>query len=290
MKHIFILLVLFKSIFSSLEAIEINSDFSFGLGYRQDDLSWEISSLPLSNVLTTEKWQNIQIFQLSGEVEAYVCDRLYLQCEADYGWLERGKKSFDELDLDGAMTVTEEEWLTARPQGYVYDFSGSVGYLFPMLYNCLRVMPLVGWSYNVQHFKDSHYKDKIHLLNVFEGVKSSYTYRWNGPWAGFNVAYMWKNQLNLFFQYQFHWSSYRATIKDNLVDEESEHQKKYPVSGNALTLGLLYPWNCWAIRLVGNYKLFKGHHGSNQREDQTFRLKQIRWRSLGLNLEITRYF
>lgn len=290
MKNVFILLAILKGIFSFLEAIEIENDFSFGLGYRYDDLSWEISSLPLSNVLTTEKWQNLQIFQLSGEVDTYVCDRFYFQLKGDYGWLRFGKKSFDELDLDGVITFTEEEWLKARSKGYVYDLSGGVGYLFPFLYDRLQVLPLVGYSYNVQHFEDSHYKDKIFLLNVFEDIKSSYTYRWNGPWAGINLSYFCENKLKLFFEYQFHLSSYRGKIKNNFVDEDVENQKKYPILGNDLTLGFFYPSNQWAIGVVGNYKFFSGSNGNNKREDKTFILKHVSWRSLNITFDISYCF
>lgn len=289
---ILLLIFSFEITTTSLRGYEIEIEAGIAAGYRSDNLHWTVSSLPYANVLTEEKWDPIQIFQIYGKADAYICDVFYLRGEADYGWIGQGKKNLDEFDLDGIMTWEKEGWLQADTKGHVYDFSGGVGYSFGFFSDCLQWMPLAGYSFHAQKFKDRRYRDKMYLVNFFEEVRSSYTYYWSGPWIGFYTAYLWDNDFKLSFEYQYHFGCYHAKIEDNLVSYvDNETQKNHHVHGHDLTLGIFYPhWECWTIGLVGNYKYWVGKHGTNQVDDQSFALKNVTWRSLSALFNVSYHF
>ena len=292
MKYSFFLLaVLLKGISANLYSVPFDTDLSLEIGYRYDDLSWTVTSLPPSNILTEQKWGALQICQVTGKVEFTLDERFFFRAEGDYGLIAHGQKFLDERDLDNIVSFAEDGWLEAHTLGYVYDFSGGLGYVFPFFCNRFQCIPLVGYSYNVQHFNDGRYSDKVYMLNFFEDAESHYTYRWMGPWIGCCFSYLFENTCRASIEYQFHWNLYRGKINDNLTDNETELQKNNRIWGNDITLRLFSPcWKCWTIGLVGNYKFSRGTDGDDKFEHENFTLEKVSWRTMSITLSALRYF
>lgn len=288
LKYLILPAVIFNHcFFAFLQSGPIETDLSFAVGYRCDNLHWTVTSAPVSDIMTEEKWKNLQILELGGKLETCIYKHLYLRAEGDYGWILAGNKTFD---LDEIVGISGDEWLKASTRGDVYDVSGGVGYLSSFYSNQFQLTPIVGYSYSVQHFRDSDYKDVIHLLNLFEDATSSSTYQWFGPWAGLCFGYLHKF-FKTSFEYQFHLSMYRGTIHDNLIDTDEETQKKNCTYGNEFTLRLFFPkWKHWAIGLVGNYEFYNGTNGSSTLDGQVSTLNGIHWNSGSISLNLVRHF
>lgn len=285
-------IALLEVIFLPSHATQIEVDLSLGEGYRVDDLCWTIDTRPHSNVQTKQKWQNVKILETSGRVELTLCKDFFLRVEGDFGWIINGKKHLDEREHDGTGTFSEEGWLEANTHGYVYDVTGGVGYIFPFFCNQLQCIPLVGYAYNVQHFNDDHYSDKIFLLNFFKGIHSHYTYRWMGPWIGLYCTYEFPNAWKASLEYQFHWSLYRGKVHDNLISNDLETQNNNKIWGNNITARFNSPffYNYFALGLEGNYKYYTGKNGRNNIDNQSLKLKSVTWSSLSISLLLLGHF
>lgn len=278
--------VFFYFCLSYLYADSKNSGLSFITGYRNDCLHWKTNASPISNTSTEEKWKSLQIAEVGGKLEAEY-KGFYFRAEGDYGWILAGSKSFD---LNEIGVYSDSEWLTAKTRGYVYDVSVNVGYLASFFSNQFQVTPLLGYSYSVQHLKDSDYVDHLFLLNLFDDTTSTYTYSWNGPWFGLCLEYLHR-YFRTSLEYQFHVSFYHGTIHDNLIDTEEETQKKNCAYGNEFIARLFSPeWKRWSIGLVGSYQFYNGANGTNTIDGETSNLDGIHWDSGSITLNLKRSF
>jgi hypothetical protein len=286
-KLLVFLIILASSAAATAKSVELETDVFLEAGYRKDHLKWSVSSQPGANIIIKEKWKNLEVLQYSGRADFYFCERFYLSGTANYGKLMNGRKSYDEIDLDEIVSFDEDGWLKAHTKGHVYDFSCGSGYLFPFFCDRMRAIPLIGYSYHFQKFIDSDYTDSVFLLNLFEDVTSSYSYRWKGHWIGFNCSYHFENDFKAAFEYQYHWLSYHGSIKDNFIENSEEIQKNHHVHGHAIALKMISPcWNNFALSLEGNYKFSSGKNGTNEIEGEIFDLKKISWGSANIQLAI----
>ncbi len=287
MKRLLFFNVLILFLLCNLSAKAFEVDLTFSPAYRCDNLHWTVNSLPAANEITQEQWKNLQILDLSGKIESTLFNHFYVKAEGDYGWILAGTKTYD---LDEVGTTFADEWLEARVKGYVYDVSGGVGYKALFFSNQFQLLPLVGYSYSVQHMRDSNYQDRLHLLNVFEDVVSNSTYKWNGPWIGLVPAYLHK-YFKVSLEYQFHWSFYRGSIQDNLIDSLEETQKKNCSYGNEFILSLFSSeWRRWKFGLVGNYQFYNGSNGTSTLAGHDGTLSGVHWTSGGISLNLIRVF
>jgi|GEM_PF-3108964 len=258
---------------SSLNAIEL--DVFIAPEYRVDHLCWKVSSLPIADIITEEKWRNIQSVGVFAETDAYICDRIYIQAQGNISWVVDGEKQLDEY---GQISFDQDGWLLAHTHGYLYDVSAGFGYLFPFLNECVQIAPTIGFEFSEQKFKDSNYDDTLYLINFFEDVKSSYRYQWMGPWIGTHCTYLFPNWAVGVFEYRFHYIWYHAMVHDNLLGSSRETQNNSHVYGNDFTLKIFSDcWKNWGIGLIGNYSFTNGTNGHNKTLDQTYPLKHVRW-------------
>jgi hypothetical protein len=279
---------LILSIFFTLYSLhaggsEIEANISLAPGYRCDEISWSVSSAPLAEVLTTEKWTNLKIFQLGAAADFRICKCYYLEATASYGWMGHGNKSFDET----TPFSESDGWLRAKTRGHVYDFSGALGYSFPLCDDHLDLTPCMGYSYHVQKLHDRNYTDIIHMLNLFTDVKSAYTYRWQGPWLGFSSQYLFDCGIQAFIKYQYHWLIFHGAVHDHLVNDVKENLKNNHVHCNEATLAFFSPqYYCFSLGIIGNYKLSLGRNGTSRIENASYSMKRLTWRSKSLSLNL----
>ena len=286
MKKFYLATILVLHFCTEIEAKMFDSGIAVFTGYRNDGLSWKTGFEGASAFETKESWSGVQIAELGGRLETCVWERWYLRAEGDYGWIVGGSKSFD-LDYAG---VEGDEWLRASSRGQVYDISGATGYLARFFGGQFEVMPLLGFSYSVQHFTDRDYKDSIHLLNLFEDVNSESTYQWMGPWAGLSFAYLFKG-FEFAFEYQGHLSFFRGGVQDNLFDADKEWMKKSNAFGNEFLLKLIFPeWRRWFFGLEGGYVFYYGSDGKSKIGGQEGKLERISWNSGNILVSATRKF
>lgn len=278
--------LLLMMLVGALEAKIGDSRISVFTGYRSDGLEWRSRFEGSSAYKTKENWSGLQIAEVGGRLETSFFDHWYLSAEGDYGWILRGSKSFD---LDYA-TIEIDEWLKAKSRGQVYDVSCEMGYLAQFFGGQFELMPLLGFSYSVQHFIDRDYKDLIYLLNVFDEVNSESTYQWFGPWAGLDFAYLFKG-YEIAFKYEGHLSFYRGWNQDNLFDSYKERTKKNNAFGNEFILKLIFPeWRRWFFGFEGGYLFYYGCDGKSKIGGQQGKLERISWSSGSILVSATRSF
>lgn len=279
-------LICFQLMVSFVEAKTFDSGISVFTGYRSEGLQWKTGFEGASAYEVKERWSGLQIAELGGRLETCLGERWYLRAEGDYGWILGGSKSFD-LDY---VAIEGDEWLKASTRGEVYDVSGAAGYLARFFGGQFEVMPLLGFSYSVQHLVDRDYKDSIHLLNLFDEVKSESTYQWFGPWAGLAFGYLFKG-YEVAFEYQGHLSFYRGWVQDNLFDSDKEYQKKNNAFGNEFLLKLIFPeWRRWFFGVEGGYLFYYGCDGKSKIGGGKGELDRISWNSGSISVRATRKF
>lgn len=256
-------------------------------GYRQDCLDWKVRS---ADVITKEKWKRLHTTQIMGRLESILSNNIYVRAEANYGDIDKGRKSFDEEDRAGLVSFSQKGWLKADTKGHTYDASAALGYRLSCLCDDMELFPLIGYACSFQNLTDRNYEDSLYPFNFFKNSKSHYSYRWHGPWIGLNIAYRFKHLLG-YAEYQYHWVHYYAKIKDNFIDNLRESQKNHAVHGQKLTLGIDIPLHkAWFFGLRGDCLVFQGSNGRHRMQSQNHSLKKIRWSSASISLSLSTLF
>lgn len=267
---------------------DLDTDATFGMGWRKDEIKWEVIAPgpPLTSL--REKWRDLNIFQLTGRGEAYVNDRYYIRLDGDYGWIEGGNKTFDQTNISVNPPLSEGQ-LRANSQGHVWDFSAGFGYLFCLCEN-LSITPLIGYSYSEQKVKDNRYRLVGSPVDAFSDVNSYYKYQWQGAWFGINLDYQWCN-WSLFAEYQYHPSRYKAILKENIAISFTEIQKIHDPHGNEVYAGLYYHFECpLTFGVMANYKDYQGHNGTATAVEVPVPLSQAKWTSVSVTFEASYCF
>lgn len=220
----------------------ILADLELSAGYRQDNLHWSIadpSGTP--NILSELQWKNIQISQVKAQSHVLLLDVVYLRGSADYGRIFHGCNQDSDYAGNGKTMEFSRSKATSN-QGEVFDFSGAIGWLFtfPLCDSELKVVPLIGYSYSEQHFRDRNGKllvnsgftalgDELPLggLGSFPGLHSNYRARWKGAWLGVDLFLPVSCEIELFGTFEYHRVKYHGTGHWNLrTDFVSDFQQK----------------------------------------------------------------
>lgn len=263
-------------------------DVIFSSGYREDHLSWSIAGpSDTPNILSELQWNNLQIWEIKGQLEFLLYKRIYIRGYADYGRIFDGHNR----DSDYAGNNKSHEFSRSKAtadRGEVFDFSGGMGYqfyfgdCFGLLETDLTFTPIAGYSYHEQHIQDRHGVQLIDrvfneageeiplgLLGPFPGLHSKYRAKWKGPWAGFDTCYQICCNWELFGSFEYHWAHYRGIGHWNLRKDfiKDFRQKAKDGHGYLFQVGTSYDfWRAGFVRLTFNYQWMKSGSGS----DRTF--------------------
>ena len=297
----------------AFDAIDIRaSGVNMGIGYRSDQLDWNISgdANDESQIILSElNWEDIQIVQLQAT-----------------GWLEFGKLplinknslvfadvSFGKIvsgnvqDSDYGAADRNDEWsrsVNDASEGLTVDLSGAFGPIFELnKITGVSITPLVGYGFNMQALtmtsgnqvisEPSLRPDDVSVpaIGSFPGLDSSYTAYWYGPWLGTNIDYQANDKFKLTVGFEYHWVEYYAEADWNLRDDFV-----HPVSFEHEANGTGIVWDVqgqywlnekWSWIFNGNLQNWETESGS----DRTFftdgsvglsRLNQVNWDSYAL--------
>lgn len=259
--------------------------FDVGGGYRNDSLEWKtFPSAPGSEI--EEKWKNIGLGVVEANAQFLACEHYLLKVDFDYGWFSNnGSQRYSSIDFFGDASE-----LKSKPRGNAYNLSGGIGYQFN--FDCYRVSfaPLVGYSYHQQRFKSRKYTNELAPLAADVLAHNDYKFRWSGPWVGFAMAYQATCELQLYFDYYYHWTRFRGTVNENfLFGEFPSHLRSNRAYGNEFTVGGTYTFcDCWFVGLKFDYKKYFGNKGRSHVEtiDLASPFRDLEWQSSTITLDI----
>lgn len=301
-----------------------DSSLEVGVGYRKDKLEWKTSSHSGSGsygsygssssydadpveLESKLKWKDLQIWQLDARGKYVTCDSIYLRADADYGWITDGKNTDkDSIVIDsgyghngsGSFELAKSK---SKSTGHVYDVDVAIGYEFKLCDDSFSIAPLIGYSWNGQHIKDSHLKEEVYLDdanligdNVIRSHRSSdasfsrygdsygscssggkngkYKALWNGPFIGFDFDYRFgcgcEADWEVFGTYEFHWAKFHGKghwpLRRDLVDGKFRHHAK-DAYGQVFDIGIKWDFcECWTVALKGEFQWWWADKGRDR--------------------------
>ena len=257
--------------------------FDVGGGYRNDSVKWK--TFPSTDLEIEERWKNIGLGVVEANAQFLACEHYLLKVDFDYGWFsDNGSQTYKTfVDTAGVLDYK------SKPRGNVYDLSGGIGYQFNFDRFRVSFAPLVGYSCHQQRFKSRTYINEADLTTDVL-AHNNYKFRWSGPWLGFALAYQATCELQLYFDYYYHWARFHGTVKENfLLGQFPSHLRSSNAYGNELTVGGTYTFcDYWFIGLKFDYKQFCGDKGKSITEtlNLTSPLRKLNWQSSTVTLDI----
>jgi hypothetical protein len=270
----------------------INIDI--GVGYRQDEVSWSIAGFnDTPNVLSELKWKDLQMIEVGGQASYVSCRNYVVQVSGDYGYICSGVNTDKDFLGDDRTDMFSFSRNNAG-KGYVYDCSGAVGYRVMSTCGRFIAAPLVGYAFHSQHLHQFDGKQiSLHREledRDIEGLDSSYTTRWYGPWVGLNFSARVESCAYVFGGFEWHMVSYRGTGHWNLRQDIGPFNDHAHGTGYVITLGGNWEiWDHWSIGVVSNFRYFRTRHGVDSTEfifedgvrlDVETRFNQAKWKSI----------
>jgi hypothetical protein len=285
------------------------------LGYRQDNLDWNIAgdiSGANPNVISELKWQNLQSVQLQGGFEMLWRKSIYMRGRAGYG----GIRSGDNQDSDFAYDNRQGEFSRSNNQadgGHVTDASIGLGvpYDFHVFASGrLRVIPMLGYSSHSQHvtmkegvqtLSDTSTARAAGLIDSTEsivpvgyrlaGLDATYTANWKGPWLGADLDFMAHQQSRFIARVELHRAYFYGEGDWNLR-ADYEHPRSYEHVADGYGVIMTLEWQAglaskWDARVLltlqswstdpGLIRFFKTDGGTPEQQ-----LNEVNWRSATL--------
>lgn len=283
------------------------------LGYRVDNLSWNIASdttgQTTPNVLSELSWSNLVIPQARFKFEGHGDNEVHLFGSVAYGRMRSG----DNQDSDYILDNRQGEFSRSnnRAGGNVAD--GSLGVGVTLLKSSddgriMSLMPIAGYSLHRQNLTMTDGNQTIDMLNdppnlgTIPGLDSSYDARWQGGWLGFRLMEDdVPRGLRVGFDIAYHKIQYRAEANWNLRTSFA-HPKSFDhhAEGNGWTASL----NA-AARLTSNLDWLIGldygawiasngvdtvYPSDSTLLPQATRLNEVSWESLAINMGLALRF
>lgn len=290
------------------------ADAEVSTGYRQDNLHWTIAGpTGTPNVLSELQWKGISSWMVKGQVTALWIDLIYVRASADYGWIFNGNNqdsdyAGDDRTLEFSRTKAQSD------KGGVFDFTGGVGwqFIFPlcMCNTIVRVIPMIGYSYFEQQFRDrngeilinsafSELGDEIPLgpIGPVPGLHSNYRAKWRGAWLGADVFIPLSCDFELFGTFEYHRVKYHGTAHWNLrTDIVADFQQKAKKGHGYYASGGFKRLVCGNVALgfTGSYLWATSKHGTDTSYfplgPVTTRFNGAKWNSWSVTGDITYTF
>ena len=286
------------------DQILTDSEISFRIGYRVDQLDWNIAS-DLSgtytpNILSELTWDDIESVELQIDFSGKLARQFYYHIDLSIAGIRKGKNQ-DSDYYGNNRTLEFSRSNNNASDGYLGDISGAIGYPIQLDEDGkkrLRLTPLLGYSYHRQNLTMTDGVQTIASpdtppLGPFPGLDSSYDAEWYGPWFGFELAFALAPGVALDIQFEHHVGEYLGVADWNLR-EDFQHPTSFEhtadSTGNSLSLNLVIDrgW-LWIVSAqfqkwqtdAGTAKIFF----SNNTYAET-RLNEVNWRSNSLSFGV----
>ena len=140
---------------SKKESSTIEAALGLSLGYRVDDLDWNISgdiNGNNPNILSELSWDDLESFQIRARADILLLQRIYMRGVFGYGWIFDGK--VQDSDFSGNNRTLEfSRSNNSADDGDLLDASIGAGYQFSFALDSFEsgIIPLVGYSYHEQN-------------------------------------------------------------------------------------------------------------------------------------------
>lgn len=263
-----------------------SADAYLSAGYRQDRLSWTIAAPSGSpNILSLLEWKDLRLWEIKGQFDVLLCNRIYIRGYADYGKICHGRNRDSDYDGDN-KTLEFSRSVAKSDKGEVFDFSGGIGYQFNLSdWLCLcdnqwTITPLVGYSYHEQHLRDydgvqvisegfNEIGEEVPAgpLGPFPGLHSNYRAKWRGPWVGFDTSCEIFCNWKIFGSFEYHWAHYHGTGHWNLRPEfvKDFTQTTHNGHGYLVDIGTRYEFWCnWSAGIDFQYQWMRSGSGRDR--------------------------
>jgi hypothetical protein len=280
------------------EAAGLKGELELSNGYRVDNLDWNIAG-DLSgrnpNVLSELVWSDLEIYQVKAATRVTAHEVFYLRGSLARGWIFDGSNQDSDF-LGDNRTFEFSRSNNSSDAGKVWDASVGIGYIVPASER-LRVIPLIGYSYNRQNLT---LRDGVQTLSLppsgqplgpIPGLDSTYETEWWGPWIGLDLLFRATDKITLFSSIEYHRADYKAVADWNLRQDllrfrSFEHDAE--AKGFAVSLGAEYILKgSWCIGLNVNYREWSASAGTNRvfladGDLAASRLNEVSWDSLAI--------
>ncbi len=281
-----------------------NWQLSIDIGYRTDDLDWNIAgdiSGNNPNILSELTWSDLEIFQLELGLTRIFPNRFVLKGTIAYGIIFDGENQDSDYFGDN-RTGEFSRSNNSADDGHTSDGSIGLGYYIPIVSDTVMVIPLIGYSFHLQNLEITDGVQTIATppitpdLGPFPGLNSSYDAKWYGPWIGLELNFsIYKRDVPLAHEIligiEYHWANYYAEANWNLRTDLA-HPKSFEHeadgSGIVFWAGYDYFFNPqWSLNFSGKYQEWETDPGL----DRVFlatggelktRLNEVNWESFSL--------
>lgn len=288
-------------------AINAETSFSLGSGYRHDNLKWNIAGIDNTpNILSELEWSNMKMNQVSGRFQQTLLN-LCAIVEGDYGFV------YDGLNRDSDYLGDDRTYEFLRSyanasDGHAYDICGGLGWTTNFLISPIEICPQIGYSYHKQHFtmRDGHVA--INRITgetgPFEGLNSSYSAQWHGPWLGVDACLNFYCPLTIFASLRAHLLCYQAhghwNLRKDRGSDFDQHGFGYGFYGKC---GLKYDISShFSIGIFGSYREFEVCYGKDKYsikydfyddhfiQTKTTKINEVNWDSFQIQAYISLKF
>ncbi len=317
-----IFIFIFSGSFVPVLALDLESNgVDIGVGYRCDQLDWSIAPTTEGgepSILSELSWDDIEILQIQiagwlefAELPVMKKNGL-LQLDLAIGKIISGTVR----DSDYATDNRTNEWSRSdsdADNGYTVDVSGAIGSILRIeKISGLSFIPSLGYSFNMQELtmtngvqtisdgvvwnnyfgsKDDNEIGLPHGNGHIDGLDSSYTAYWYGPWLGIDTVYQVPDKLKIVLGIEYHWIDFFAEADWNLRTDF-----KHPVSFEHDAKGTGIVWKIegefelsqnWSYLFSGNIQNWRTDSGT----DRVYfadglvgvtRLNKVNWESCAL--------
>lgn len=165
LKYLTSLFCLFSMCTAMASALDCVQSVDFGIGWRRDNLKWEVSDITDSCVdaeaFSNIHFKKIDMYMVHGKAK-WAGSEFYIRLGADYGLSDKGRAE-EHFGIDSFwFGPSPWEIVVDNPvkrRSEFYDFSGAVGYPYTLCQCRLMIAPLIGFSYHRQRIrtKDDHH-------------------------------------------------------------------------------------------------------------------------------------
>lgn len=201
-------------------------ELTVSTGTRVDDLDWTIAGITVEgnevNILSELTWSDLESREVRFTGRLFL-DSYLIKGEAGYGSIYSGtNRDSDFLLNDRGGEYSRSD--NASDDGSVWDVSAALGrvYKYPALGGHIDLTPFAGLSYHRQNLTITEGMQTISTPELFtpplgpiEGLDSTYSAGWGGPWAGLDLAYN-IGKLRLSGSFEYHLLYYLARANWNL--------------------------------------------------------------------------
>lgn len=232
----------------------LNAGFIFEIGpsYRVDWQNQEshiLEDIPAPPFHDQDRYNNVSIWEIDGQIATDHCNPFYVGVEAKYGWVTSGSGNYLGLFVNGPAQFFETD--RTNISGHTYDLDLFAGYRLYYFCNRLSVIPVGGYEHHEKRFTQNNGRFSLNsnFANLTRTNNFLHVDHIRGPFAGLEFEYVHKCAFLLFGSFHWNWYLYTArssvsfdrVISATTIDENFfKGYVNSRITGPSFQLGLSY--------------------------------------------------